>query len=76
MSIIDKALEGNCRKIPVQLPQGKYAVRHGDVHTTQGGTYHAELRPDRAIAKRNTVHRPSDLVRVNTSARHPARTSS
>lgn len=40
-------------KFRVQLPQGKYAVRQGNTHTTMtalsGGTYHVELRPDRAL---------------------------
>lgn len=40
-------------KFRAPLPQGKYEVRQGPVHTTitvlSGGVYHVELRPDRAF---------------------------
>ena len=42
-----------------QLPEGSYTVRHGAAHTTltalSGGTYHVELRGDRAFDFRVSV---------------------
>jgi glycosyl hydrolase family 9/cellulase-like Ig domain-containing protein len=61
--VIQVAVNAADGKFRATLPQGRYTVRHGAAHTTvaalSGGTYHVELRGDRAFDFKVTVEKMS-----------------
>ncbi|MGH9744471.1 MAG: hypothetical protein ACRD51_19180, partial [Candidatus Acidiferrum sp.] len=64
--------DGASGKFRVELPQGRYSVSHGAVHTSltalSGGIYHIELRPSKAFdfdVSTETTHDNEVTLRIH-----------